>query len=64
MTFRRTYTPRRCRVCGRSEADCRDRRIRRTFWVEPDLCNHCAPKAKANDAPPSHNKKAQSKEAS
>ena len=41
--------PQVCRVCGCTEADCRQC-IAKTgepcHWVEPDLCSACAPKKK------------------
>jgi len=40
-----TGPPRRCRICGCTDADCRQC-IKKTgkpcHWIEPDLCSACA----------------------
>jgi hypothetical protein len=41
----REQEPRRCRVCGCTDTDCRqciERTGRPCYWAEDDLCSACA----------------------
>jgi hypothetical protein len=44
-TIANAIAPRRCRICGCTDDDCRQC-IEKTgepcYWVEPDLCSACA----------------------
>ena len=45
--------PQKCRVCGCTDADCRQC-VERTgspcYWVEPDLCSACVGLEKSNES--------------